>query len=71
MQELNKEDFDEWLHMPQTQALFQAVKQEQSDMLQLLVRTVDIDSLRQARVVGIMSGLQKVLDFTYDDGKPQ
>lgn len=64
---LSKEDWMEWLSLPQTQAFFAAVKSEQEEMLQMVVK-VDMDSMKQARAIGIMSGLQKVLDFDYTDG---
>ena len=67
MEYLTKEDWELWFELPQTKEFLNAVKQEQDDMVQLLVKTVDMDSLRQARVVGIMSGLQKVLEWEYND----
>jgi hypothetical protein len=57
--------------MPQTKSFFEAVKSEQELMLQMVLKQVDMDSLQQGRAIGIMSGLQKVLDFEYDDGNPQ
>lgn len=67
---LSKDDWADWLSMPQTQALFQAIRNEQQEAVSWLVRSVDMDSLKQSKYIGIMSGLQKVLDFTYDDGQP-
>lgn len=64
---LSKEDWIDWLSLPQTQAFFEAVKSEQEEMLKMVLK-VDMDSLQQARAVGVMSGLQKVLDFDYTDG---
>lgn len=68
MEYLSKEDWELWFELPQTKQFLEAVKQEQVDMMQFLVKTVDMDSLMQARVVGIMSGLQKVLEWEYNDG---
>jgi hypothetical protein len=67
--EISREDFDEWLTYPQTKAFFGAVKSEQETALQMIVKTVDMDSLTQARMIGILSGLQKVLELDYDDTK--
>lgn len=69
--ELSKEDFEEWKEYPQTKAFFEVVKSERDFALQVLVKSVDIDSLTQSRLIGIMSGLQKVLELEYDDGKPE
>jgi hypothetical protein len=54
--------------MPQTIAFLKAVKQEQYDTMRYTINKVDMDPLQQARMVGLMSGLQKVLDFDYTDG---
>lgn len=64
---LTKEDWEEWLRMPQTVAWFRAIKEEQADLLQFVIKREDIDALKQARIIGIMSGLQKVLDIDYND----
>lgn len=69
--QLTKEDFEEWLQYPQTKAFFEAVKEEQEIMLQFVIKSMDMDSLTQAKAIGIMSGLQKVMEFEYDDGTPR
>lgn len=68
--ELSKEDWEEWLNLPQTKMLFQAIREEQEIGLQVLINQSVIDALHQARLVGTLAGLQKVLNYTYDDGKP-
>lgn len=65
---LSKDDWAEWLSLQQTQEHFKAIKVEQDDMLQFALKRTDLDALAQARLLGIMSGLQKVLDFDYTDG---
>lgn len=64
---LSKEDWAEWLSMQQTQEHFKAIKAEQDEMLQFALKRTELDALAQARLLGIMSGLQKVLDFEYRD----
>ena len=63
---LSKEDWDNWLEDPVTQVFYQAVKDEQETAKHILVKMVDMDSLTMAKFVGIMSGLQKVLEIEYD-----
>lgn len=63
---LSRDDWDTWLKDPVTQVFYQAVKDEQETAKQILVKTVDMDSLTMAKFVGIMSGLQKVLEIEYD-----
>ena len=63
---LSRDDWDMWLKDPVTQVFYQAVKDEQETAKQILVKSVDMDSLVMARYVGIMSGLQKVLEIEYD-----
>jgi hypothetical protein len=64
---LTKEDWEEWLRMPQTMIFREAIREEQLDLLQFVIKREDIDALKQARIIGIMSGLQKVLDIDYND----
>ena len=66
---LTKEDWIEWLALPQTDAFLSAIKQEQQEMLQMTMHKVDMDPLQQSRLIGLMSGLQKVLDFSYENGQ--
>ncbi len=63
---LSRDDWDMWLKDPVTQVFYQAVKDEQETAKQILVKSVDMDSLVMAKYVGIMSGLQKVLEIEYD-----
>lgn len=65
--EVSKDDWNDWKHYSVTKVFFEAVKAEREQALQMLLKTVDMDSLTQARLVGIMSGLQKVLEIDYDD----
>lgn len=67
MEQVSKEDWDDWKNFSVTKAFFQAVKQEQETALLMVLKTVDMDSLMQARMIGILSGLQKVLEIEYDD----
>lgn len=69
-EELSKEDWEEWLNLPQTKQLFHVIREEQELGLQVLINQSDLDALHQARLVGVLAGLQKVLNYTYDDGKP-
>jgi hypothetical protein len=69
MQEpLSKDDWVAWLELPQTKAFFDAVKSEQQMLLQIAVKKVDMTPHEETRLIGVMSGLQKVLDFDYTDG---
>lgn len=68
MEQVSKEDWEEWLHYPVTKAFFEAVKQEKETALLFVMKTADMDSLTQSRFIGIMSGIQKVLEIEYDDG---
>lgn len=68
MEHLTKDDWIEWLSLPQTKAFLNAIKQEQYDTMRYAIYKVDMDPLHQARIIGLMSGLQKVLDFDYTDG---
>lgn len=68
---LTKADWQDWLEMPQTKALQKAIRDEIDLTLSIVVNQVDMDSLKQARFIGVMSGLNKVLNFEYDDGQPQ
>ena len=63
---LSRDDWDMWLKDPVTQVFYQAVKDEQETAKQILVKSGDMDSLVMAKYVGIMSGLQKVLEIEYD-----
>lgn len=63
---LSRDDWDTWLKDPVTQVFYEAVKDEQETAKQILVKSVDMDSLTMAKFVGIMSGLQKVLEIEYD-----
>lgn len=63
---LSRDDWDTWLKDPVTQVFYEAVKDEQETAKQILVKSVDMDSLVMAKYVGIMSGLQKVLEIEYD-----
>jgi hypothetical protein len=69
MESLTKEDWTDWLSMPTTKAFLKAVEDEQKMMLMYVVKREDMDSYQQARAIGVMSGLQKVLDFEYTDGQ--
>lgn len=64
---ISKEDFEEWKTYEVTKAFYEAVKAEQEVAKQFLVQSVDMDSLTMAKFVGIMSGLQKVLEIEYDN----
>lgn len=66
-EKISKEDFEEWLNYEVTKVFFEAVKAEQDVAQQFLVKSVDMDSLTMAKYVGIMSGLQKVLEIEYDN----
>lgn len=64
---VSKEEFEDWKNYEVTKAFFEAVKAEQEVAVQFLVKSVDMDSLTMAKYVGIMSGLQKVLEIEYDN----
>lgn len=66
-EKISKEDFEEWQTYEVTKAFYEAIKAEQELAKQFLVQSVDMDSLTMAKFVGIMSGLQKVLDIEYDN----
>ena len=66
MEQVSKEDWADWKEYSVTKAFFKAVKQEQETALLMVLKTVDMDSLTMAKFVGIMSGLQKVLEIEYD-----
>lgn len=65
---LTKEDWTDWHELPQTKKFFESIKVEREDMLLQLTRRIDLDPILQSRLIGIMSGLQKVLDheINYD-----
>ena len=65
--EVSKEDWNDWKQYAVTKVFFQRVLETQNEAMQILVKTVDMDSLTTAKFVGIMSGLQKVLEIEYDD----
>lgn len=67
LNQISKEDWDDWKQYVVTKAFFEAVKATQDEAMQILVKTVDMDSLTMAKFVGIMSGLQKVLEIDHDD----
>ena len=69
LSQVSKEDWDDWKQYTVTKVFFEAVKATQDEAMQMLVKTVDMDSLTMAKFVGIMSGLQKVLEIEYDDRK--
>ena len=65
--QVSKEDWEEWYANPITIAFFKAVKQEQELAVLFAVKSEDLDANKQARLIGIMAGIQKVLDIQYDD----
>ena len=68
MESLTKEDWVDWASMPQTKAFLETIRDEQYRAMRYIVSREDMDSLTQARLVGVMSGLQKVLDYEFTDG---
>lgn len=64
--ELSKEDWIDWLHYPQTVEFFKQVKSEQEDLFLYLVKREGAAPEDQAKLLGVLNGLQKVLEFGHD-----
>lgn len=64
--ELTKEDWTDWLHYPQTQEFFKQVKGEQEDLFLFMIKREGATHDDQAKLLGVLDGLQKVLEFQDD-----
>ena len=64
---MTRSDFLDWKQDGRTQEIMRAIEAECFDISQVLARTAGVDSLQDRFNVGVITGMEKILQIDYEE----
>ena len=64
---MTNDEFLEWKNDPRTKEIFVAIESECFDIAKLLSRTAGIDSQEDRYQVGVIRGMERILEIAYEE----